>query len=146
MILADTSAWVEYLRATGSAAHTRLRTALSDAGVAVCDAVRMEVLAGARRKPHLQDLRRLLARAAMLEALPSDYDAAASIYRSCRSHGETPRSLIDCLIAAIAIRAGATVLHADRDFGVIARHSTLQRPRQADAVRVSSPATRRHWC
>lgn len=126
MILADTSAWVEYLRGTGSAAHTRMRTALTDAEVAVCDAVRMEVLAGARREPHLRDLRRLLARATMLETLPSDYDAAASIYRSCRHHGETPRSLIDCLIAAIAIRAGVTVLHADRDFGVIARHSTLE--------------------
>lgn len=126
MILADTSAWVEYLRGTGSAAHTRMRGALTDAEVAVCDPVRMEVLAGARRAQHRQDLRRLLARAAALETLPSDYDAAASIYRTCRRHGETPRSLIDCLIAAIAVRAGATVLHADRDFGVIARHSTLQ--------------------
>ena len=126
MILADTSAWVEYLRGTGSAAHTRMRTALTDAEIAVCDAVRMELLAGARRERHLRDLHRLLARAVTLETLPSDYDDAASIYRSCRRHGETPRSLIDCLIAAIAIRAGAAVLHADRDFGVIARHSTLQ--------------------
>lgn len=126
MILADTSAWVEYLRGTGSAAHTRMRTALTGAEVAVCDVVRMEVLAGARHEPHLRDLRRLLARAATLETLPPDYDAAASIYRSCRRRGETPRSLIDCLVAAIAIRAGVAVLHADRDFGVIARHTTLQ--------------------
>ena len=127
MILADTSAWVEYLRGSGNAVHTRMRAALIDAEIAVCDAIRMEVLAGARREQHLRDLRRLLARAVTLETLPSDYDAAAaSIYRSCRRHGETPRSLIDCLIAAIAIRGGATVLHADRDFSVIARHSTLQ--------------------
>ena len=126
MILADTSAWVEYLRGTGKAAHTRLRAALIDEEIAVCDAIRMEVLAGARSERHLRDLRHLLARAETVETLPSDYDAAASIYRSCRRDGETPRSLIDCLIAAIAIRGGATVLHADRDFSVIARHSTLQ--------------------
>ncbi len=126
MILADTSAWVEYLRGTGSAAHTRMRTAMMAAEIAVCDAVRMEVLAGARRHQHLRDLRRLLDRAETIETLPPDYDAAASIYRSCRRHGETPRSLIDCLIAAIAFRAGAGVLHADRDFNVIARHSRLQ--------------------
>ena len=126
MILADTSAWVEYLRGTGSAAHTRMRTVLTDAESAVCDAIRMEVLAGALGQQHLRDLHRLLGRAVTLETLPSDYDAAASIYRSCRRRGETPRSLIDCLIAAIAVRAGATVLHADRDFGVIARHSALK--------------------
>ena len=99
---------------------------MTGAELAVCDAVRMEVLAGARGERRLRDLHRLLARAATLETLPSDYDAAASIYRSCRRHGETPRSLTDCLIAAIAIRCGVTVLQADRDFGAIARHSTLQ--------------------
>jgi len=126
VILADTSAWVEYLRGTGSAVDTRVRTVLAGAEIAVCDAVRMEVLAGARSDGHLRDLSRLLARAVTLETLPSDYDTAASLYRTCRRHGDTPRSLIDCLIAAIAIRGGATVLHADRDFGAIARHSTLQ--------------------
>lgn len=126
MILADTSAWVEYLRGTGSSAHTRVRTALADAEIAICDAVRMEVLAGARGEQHLRDLHRLLARAVTLETLPSDHDTAASIYRSCRRHGETPRSLIDCLIAAVAIRRGAAVLHTDSDFSVIARHSTLK--------------------
>ena len=126
MILVDTSAWVEYLRGTGSATHTKVRAALVDGEIAVCDAIRMEVLAGARSERHLRDLRHLLARGAPLETLTSDYDAAASIYRSCRRHGETPRSLIDCLIAAIAIRGGVAVLHADRDFSVIARHSTLQ--------------------
>ncbi len=125
MILADTSAWVEFVRDTGSAACIRLDDAL-DGEVAICDAVRMEVLAGARSERHLRDLRRLLARAVPLETLASDHDTAASIYRSCRRRGETPRSLIDCLIAAIAIRRGATVLHADRDFSAIARHSTLQ--------------------
>jgi len=125
VILADTSAWVEFARDTGSATCNRLDDAL-DGELAVCDAIRMEVLAGARGEQHLRDLHRLLARAETLETLPSDYDDAASIYRSCRRHGETPRSLIDCLIAAIAIRGRVAVLHADRDFSVIARHSTLQ--------------------
>lgn len=93
---------------------------------AVCDPVRMEVLAGARSEQHLRDLHRLLARAVTLETLPPDHDNAASIYRACRHRDQTPRSLIDCLIAAVAIRRGATILHADRDFGVIARQSTLE--------------------
>jgi predicted nucleic acid-binding protein len=56
----------------------------------------------------------------------SDYDAAAALYRRCRRQGETVRKLIDCLIAAVAIRATIPVLHNDRDFDVLARHTELQ--------------------
>ena len=94
--------------------------------IATCDAIRLEVLAGARSDRHFQDLYRLLARAVIVPTVSDDYDVAASIYRSCRRGGETPRSLIDCLIAAVAVRAGAVLLHADRDFDVIARHSRLE--------------------
>lgn len=55
-----------------------------------------------------------------------DYEEAAALYRLCRRRGETVRSLNDCLIAAVAIRAGTTVLHHDRDFTVLARHATLR--------------------
>ena len=49
MILADTSAWVEYDRATGSTADLRLRDLIAaDGPVAVTEPVIMEVLAGAR--------------------------------------------------------------------------------------------------
>jgi predicted nucleic acid-binding protein len=54
-----------------------------------------------------------------------DAEAAAVLYRDCRRGGETPRAVNDCLIAAIAIRHDLPVLHRDRDFDVIARHSTL---------------------
>ena len=57
---------------------------------------------------------------------PTDYEDAAAIYRSCRIRGETVRRMIDCLTAAVAIREGVPVLHADHDFDVIARHTTLQ--------------------
>lgn len=124
MILIETSAWVEFLRGTGSAVHVRAR-ALLDGDAATCDAVWMEVLAGARNERHRHDIRRLLARTVTLATLPIDYEHAAFIYRSCRRHGETPRSLIDCLIAAVAIRVDAAVLHADRDFDMIARHNPL---------------------
>ena len=33
---------------------------------------------------------------------------------------------MDCLIAAVAIRAGIPVLHNDKDFDVLARHTDLQ--------------------
>lgn len=55
MILVATSAWVEFLRATGSPTHHRLRQALSDdEPLATTEVVVMEVLAGARDEAHLQ--------------------------------------------------------------------------------------------
>jgi len=124
LILVDTSAWVEFLRDTGSPVCTRVDDLL-DAYVATCDPIRMEVLAGARDESHLNDLRRLLARAAVIEVVPADYEDAAAVYRTCRRRGETVRKLIDCLIGAIAIRAGVQVLQADSDFEALARHTPL---------------------
>lgn len=56
----------------------------------------------------------------------SDFEHAAEIQRACRSQGETVRSLVDCLIGAVAIREDLPVLSAHRDFEIIARHTGLQ--------------------
>lgn len=56
----------------------------------------------------------------------ADFEEAAAIYRACRDAGETLRSLSDCLIAVPVITAGASLLHNDPDFDVIARYSQLQ--------------------
>jgi predicted nucleic acid-binding protein len=90
------------------------------------DVVVMEVLAGARDDEHAQQLRRLLARCehVPVEGL-ADYEAAADLHRVCRRAGETVRALTDCLIAVVGLRASLTVLHMDRDFDVLARHTGL---------------------
>lgn len=125
MILIDTSAWVEFLRGTGSPACDRV-DALLGTRIATCDPVRMELLAGARDEQHLSDLRRLLARASVLPTASGDYENAALLYRTCRQSGATVRKLIDCLIAAVAIRANAPVLHADADFDTLARYTPVR--------------------
>ncbi len=125
MILVDTSAWVEFLRGTGSPACERVDHLLGG-DIATCHPVRMEVLAGARNETHLGELRGLLARASIIPTEATDFEEAAGLFRTCRHQGETVRKLIDCLIAAQAIRAGATLLHADADFDVLARHTALQ--------------------
>lgn len=125
MILVDTSAWIEFLRDTGSPVCQRVDDLLATE-IAICDVVRMEVLAGARDEQHLQQLRRLLARASTLATEPVDYDAAAALYRTCRQRGYTVRKLIDCLIAAVAIRGNVPVLQRDADFDILAQHTDLQ--------------------
>lgn len=124
MVLIDTSAWIEFLRDTGSPACRHVDDLLASE-VAICDPIRMEVLAGARDESHLLNLRRLLARAVVIPMRPADYEDAAALYRRCRRQGATVRKLIDCLIAAVAIRAGAPILHHDADFHTLARHTNL---------------------
>ena len=125
MILIDTSAWVEFLRDTGSVVCDRVE-ALLESDIATCDVVRMEVLAGARDERHLRSLQRLLARAVVLPMGPADYDDAATLYRTCRREGETVRKLIDCLISAVALRSDVPILHNDVDFDVLGRHTELR--------------------
>ena len=125
MILVDTSAWVEFLRDTGSPVCRRVDELLATE-LATCDGVRMEVLAGTRDERHLAQLRGLLARCTVLPTRRDDYEVAAALYRACRRNGETVRRLVDCLIAAVAIGAGADLLHADVDFVVLARHTPLR--------------------
>lgn len=87
----------------------------------------MEVLAGARSEQHHDELRAGLMRypVLVLQTL-DDFEQAARIYRVCREAGETIRDYGDCLIAVPVIRAGAQILHNDRDFDTIARHTDLQ--------------------
>jgi len=125
VVLIDTSAWIEFLRDTGSSACRQVDELL-DREIAICDPIRMEVLAGARDEANLLALRRLLARAVILPMRPTDYEDAAALFRGCRRQGATVRKLIDCLIAAVAIRTGTPILHHDTDFQTLARHTTLQ--------------------
>ena len=125
VILVDTSAWIEFLRDTGTTVCNEVNRLLSEE-VAICDVICMEILAGARDESHLANLRGLLTRASMIQILPTDYDDAAALYRHCRRQGETVRKLADCLIAAVAIRANVAILHKDSDFDTLARHTEMQ--------------------
>lgn len=122
MILADTSAWVEYDRASGSAVDRRLEELIAAEGaIAVTEPIIMEVLAGARNDERQADLRRLLMRFALLRFDgAADFDGAVRIYRRCRQAGVTPRGMIDCMIAAVAAREGATMLAYDADMDRVA--------------------------
>jgi predicted nucleic acid-binding protein len=123
VILADTSAWVEYDRATESSVDRRLAELIGGAGaIAVTEPVIMEVLAGARDDRREADLRRLLLRFELLSFdVVADFDGAVRIYRRCRAAGVIPRGMIDCMIASVAWRREATLLAHDTDMARVAR-------------------------
>ncbi len=118
MILADTSAWVEFDRATGSPVDRRLTALVGQRrSLATTEPVMMEVLAGARDDAREGRLRRLLRRHELLRFDGAvDFEAAVRVYRLCRQAGITPRGLVDCMIASVALRYGVKVLAHDVDF------------------------------
>jgi predicted nucleic acid-binding protein len=128
VILIDTSAWIEYFRATGSAAAVEVRRLLSEEAdqAAMCEPVAMEILSGASDDSTHEKLERLV------NGLPSlridtsvDFRVAAQIHRAARRAGRTIRRINDCLIAAVAIRHSARIVHRDSDFEVIASMTNL---------------------
>jgi predicted nucleic acid-binding protein len=122
VILVDSSAWVEYDRATGTEVDLRLHQLIELGGpLAVTEPVLMEVLAGARDESAASTLRALLLRCRLLRFDPVvDFEAAAKIYRTCRRAGVTPRGMVDCMIANVSLRHAASVLTTDRDFRAMA--------------------------
>jgi predicted nucleic acid-binding protein len=133
VLLVDTSVWIEILRRPA-------RLTLADVGdfdeIVTCLPVVQEVLQGFR-----DELAFRKAREAML-ALPTVesplgravFEEAVGLYRAARRAGFTPRSGVDCLIAACALRHGLTVVHFDRDYTALARIAPLnQRPLRTSA-------------
>lgn len=128
MIVVDTSAWIELFRKSGHPVAQRLKALLGEkADIAITEVVVVELLAGAPSGPSLMKV------SSHLFGLPvlrlegvADFEEAALIYRRCRDAGHTLRSQLDCLIAVAVIRHGASLLHNDRDFEVIARCTTLK--------------------
>ena len=126
MLLADTSAWIDFLRAVPSPQGRRLRNAIAGREVVVVDPVLMEVMAGARRDAVARTQRLLAAQPQEALAPRLDWLDAATIYRQLRARGVTVRSGMDTLIAAAAIRLDLPVLHRDRDYDQIARYTSLR--------------------
>lgn len=125
MILVDTSAWVEYDRATGSAVHRKLRALIeSSEQIASTEPIAMELIGGASDPRRARKL--LRGGETIPFNSPTDFAIATTLARDLRAAGFTPRNMTDCLIAAVAIRTATPLLARDRDFEAIAMISDLR--------------------
>ena len=123
MELIDSSAWVEFLRRTGSRANIEVRELLwqRPGDVVMTEPIVMELLAGATSERAFEQIDKLWRGLRILSVDASvDYRDAAVAYRAVRRSGHTVRKTMDCLIAVVAARTGATLVHRDRDFDVLA--------------------------
>jgi predicted nucleic acid-binding protein len=117
--LVDSSVWIDFLSSSPSAAGAELRRMIADAEpLALAGVVITEVLQGLKR-----DVRRLehyLSQWDMLEPKGfSTYREATAIFRAARAKGVAV-TIIDALIAAIALEHGVTLFTLDKDFSRLA--------------------------
>lgn len=121
LFLIDTGVWVDFLRKRDTPARDRLvELARQPLSMATTQPVLMEIRQGVSGAA-LARVDHVLDGLTMLDIDPHvDFDAAADIYRAVRSSGHTVRSSIDCLIAAVALRRNAVLVHKDADYDRIA--------------------------
>lgn len=119
MLLVDASVWVLVDRGRVSLSQFLPE----DEIVATCPIIAQEVLRGTNNAAHYQLMRRLLLEVEMLDSpTPFErFEAAAEVFLACRDAGVTPRSSVDCVVAATALAHNATIVHDDRDFENIKR-------------------------
>ncbi|HMG30560.1 MAG TPA: PIN domain nuclease [Jiangellaceae bacterium] len=122
MILVDTSAWIDYLRASDTAVAAELTALIIDgADLATTEAVVMELLAGGDTPVRADAIEKLTNGLPLLGTDPRfDFRQAASVFLAARRSGRTVRSLVDCLIAAVSLRHDVPLLHKDADYDAIA--------------------------
>lgn len=123
MILVDTSVWIGFLEGHDHWTKDRLKEKVNDREtVGFIDLILLEIIQGVRERKDRDILELRFQSFAELPVRRSAIMLAADIYQDLQRKGIRIRSIIDCVIAAIAIETGAVILHKDRDFDHIAKH------------------------
>lgn len=127
-VLVDSSAWIEYLRDTGSEVCEHVYSLIAnDESIGTTDVVIMELLMGASRQESRAKIWALLNRCVMLPVRPLlEHERAAALYRKCRANGFTPTNTNDLLVASVAIGKDVPLLASDADFSRIASVAPLR--------------------
>lgn len=127
LVLVDTSVWVNYFKGIETPASLYLKGNLSNIIIATCPVILQEVLQGVISDKEFHKVNAYFNTLFPLAGNSYDFAyEAAQLYRSLRKQGITVRKPNDCLIAAYAIYYKITLLHDDRDFQVIAQHTSLK--------------------
>lgn len=119
--LVDTGVWLDWMCDRHTKAVSRfVELRKTPEKLAATQPVVMEVLQGANSAA-VGRIERVFDGLVSLDVDPEvDFHEAAHLYRAVREAGHTVRSSIDTLIAAVALRRNAILVHKDRDFDRIA--------------------------
>jgi predicted nucleic acid-binding protein len=128
MILADTSAWIDYLRGTASPAAETLDAILGEQEVVIGDLILVELLQGYRKEREAKEIAAGLSTLPVVTLCgPELAVKAADNYRFLRASGVTIRGTIDVIIATWCIANDVQLIAVDRDFRPMEKWLGLKR-------------------
>ncbi|MEM9400224.1 MAG: PIN domain nuclease [Verrucomicrobiota bacterium] len=120
MILIDTSVWIDFFEGNDHWTKERLKQKINEReSIAYIDLILLEILQGIRKDSDRQKLESYFSNFVPLMQTRSSILLAAEIYQELQRKGYKIRSIIDCLISAISIETGSSILHKDRDYDYI---------------------------
>ena len=126
MKLIDSSCWVDYYRPDGD---SRIQAAVAEAieadEAATCGMIRIEILGYIARRAEYDAVSKDFSGMHDLPLTHREFDMAVEIGRALRAKGASVPAT-DLLIAAAAINNHALLLHCDRHFLTIGKHSGLK--------------------
>ena len=127
MVLVDTSVWIDFFAGRNDSRVMSLQESIeSEEDLSLCGVILSEVLQGIRSDADFTKTKEYLDDLIFLPMRRATFVKAAELYRSLRKKGVTIRKPVDCMIASVAIEYNAKLLHNDRDFNHIAKHSKLR--------------------
>lgn len=127
MVLVDTTVWVDFFGDRRQPHVAALQELIEDdADLCVCGVILAEVLQGIRSDADYRKTKDYFESLILMPMRRVTYEKSAALYRSLRKKGITIRKPIDCMIASVAIEHALPLLHNDRDFDQIAKHSKLK--------------------
>jgi predicted nucleic acid-binding protein len=104
LILVDSSVWADFFNGYPSPEEIKLKALLdSRADIAITGIIASEVLSGFKNEKTFEEVKETFLKLPQIQINFNSHIQAAKMYRNLRSKGITIRSIVDCLIAVIAI-------------------------------------------
>lgn len=130
-LVVDSSVWIDFFNKKTSVEIEHLKNLLLSirwtSPVTILPVIMQEVLQGIESNQHYNTIKENLEGFEFIQYNPYEFSIkAAGIYRNLRTKGITIRKANDCLIAALCIDFDLPLLHNDKDFDNIAKHTSLK--------------------
>ena len=127
MIVADTSAWIDYFRGVEAPHTDALDYELQYNRIITGDLIITEFLQGFRNNSDFLTAKKIMESLEYKDFVGKKiaYQAAEN-YRILRKKGITARKTIDVIIATFCIENGYQLIHNDRDFDIMEIHLGLK--------------------
>lgn len=130
-IVVDSSVWVDFFNSHASSQVERVKSFLLNYTIkspfVILPVIMQEVLQGIEDSKLYFVVKENLYGLEFIDYNGYDFAVrAAELYRFLRKKGVTIRKANDCLIASVCIENNFAILHNDKDFDNIAKHTSLK--------------------